>query len=85
MNKDEKLYLEKVFIPNMEKIGYKLFQKNEELYKFCYKEQVFFNLFLQLSARNPSATLPSPQKRLQPQLGLQPHITDISELLYILI
>lgn len=46
MNKDEKLYLEKVFIPNIEKIGYKLFQKNEDFYKFCYKDQVFFNLFL---------------------------------------
>lgn len=46
MNKDEILYLQEVFIPNIEKIGYRLLQKNKELYKFSYREEFFFSIFL---------------------------------------
>lgn len=46
MNKDEILYLQEIFIPQIEKIGYRLLQKNKEMYKFSYKDQLFFNIFL---------------------------------------
>lgn len=46
MNREEILYLQEIFIPKIEKIGYKLLQKSKELYKFSYKDQIFFNIFL---------------------------------------
>lgn len=45
MNKDKIQYLNEIFIPKMEEIGYKLVQKNIDLYRFSYKENLFFNIF----------------------------------------